>query len=126
MSTPVDIARLAIRFFDAIETGDIEKIRELYAPDAAIWHNTDGRTTTVEENLAVLARFVAHLPERRYENRRAEVFDGGFVHQHLLRCRRADGKEVTLAACLVCKVEGGRITRLDEYFDSAALAAWRD
>ena len=34
-----------------------------------------------------------------------------------------DGREVTLAACVVCKVREGKITRLDEYFDSAALAA---
>ena len=50
------------------------------------------------------------------------VFDGGFVQQHELRGVRQDGVAVRLAACIVCAVEDGRITRLDEYFDSAQLA----
>jgi len=66
------------------------------------------------------------VPERRYTDRRIEAFEGGFVDQHLLRGRLASGKEVSMAACLICKVVNGRITRLDEYFDSAALATWRD
>ena len=33
---------LAARFFAAIEAGDIDAIRAIYAPDARIWHNTDG------------------------------------------------------------------------------------
>lgn len=120
-----DMARLAGRFFDAIETGDIEAVRAIYAPDAIIWHNTDNLDSTVDENLKVLAGFVGAIPERRYENRRLEVFPGGFVQQHLLVARRRDGKRVTLAACIVCRVDNGRIMRLDEYFDSAAVAAWR-
>lgn len=120
-----DIARLATRFFDAIEAGNVEDIADIYAPDAVIWHNTDNLESSVEENLAVLKGFVRGIPHRRYENRRLEVFRGGFVQQHLLKGRRADGKELTLTACVICKVANGRITRLDEYFDSASLAAWR-
>jgi uncharacterized protein len=30
-----------IRFFAALEAGDIETVREIYAPDAVIWHNDD-------------------------------------------------------------------------------------
>jgi ketosteroid isomerase-like protein len=65
------------------------------------------------------------VPERHYTRRRLEVFEGGFVEQHLLRGKLADGREVSLAACIVCKVRDGRITRLDEYFDSAELEKWR-
>ena len=120
-----DVARLAARFFDAIEAGNIDQVRAIYARDAVIWHSTDNLESTVEDNLDVLRGFVARIPYRRYTNRRLEIFPGGFLQQHLLVARRADGKELTLAACVVCKVSGGRITRLDEYFDSAALAAWR-
>jgi hypothetical protein len=35
---------------------------------------------------------------------------------------RRDGARVALEACIVCQVRDGRITRLDEYFDSAAVA----
>jgi len=37
---------------------------------------------------------------------------------------RPDGKRVELPACIVCAVAEGRITRLDEYFDSEQVAAW--
>jgi ketosteroid isomerase-like protein len=123
--SPAAIRALATSFLDAIERGDIEAVRAIYAPDAVVWHNTDAIAQPVAENLATLANFIKHVPERRYTDRRLDVFEGGFAEQHLLKARLANGKEVSLAACIVCKVDGGRITRLDEYFDSAALAAWR-
>jgi ketosteroid isomerase-like protein len=32
---------LVVRFFAALEDGDISTLREIYAPDAVIWHNDD-------------------------------------------------------------------------------------
>ena len=43
-----------IRFFAALEAGDIDTLREIYAPDAVIWHNNDLIEQPVEENLKVL------------------------------------------------------------------------
>ena len=42
-----------IRFFAALEAGDIETLREIYAPDADIWHNEDLVEQPVEDNLKV-------------------------------------------------------------------------
>ena len=39
MSEHLDLAE---RFFKAIEAADIDAVKEIYAPDAEIWHNTDG------------------------------------------------------------------------------------
>jgi hypothetical protein len=44
-----------IRFFAAIEAGDIDLVPAIYAPDALIWHNDDLIEQPVEENLKVLA-----------------------------------------------------------------------
>lgn len=115
---------LAQRFFDAVEAGDLEAVGQAYAPDAVIWHNTDGAETSREANLATLRGFIRLIPERRYLNRRLQVSASGFSQQHLLTGVRRDGAKVSLAACIVCEVQGGQITRLDEYFDSAALAAF--
>ena len=115
---------LAQRFFDAVEAGDLEAVGQAYAPDAVIWHNTDGVETTREANLETLQGFVRLVPERRYVNRRVQVSHAGFTQQHLLEGVRRDGAKVSLACCIVCEVQDGRITRLDEYFDSAALAAF--
>ena len=59
---------------------------------------------------------VTALPDRRLV-----AFPGGFVQQHLLIAEFANGKVLELPACIVCAVSGGRITRLDEYFDSKPL-----
>lgn len=117
-------SEIAARFFKAIETGDIDAIHDIYAPNAVIWHNTDGLESTRQENMQVLANFVRRFPERRYEERRLQIFPGGFVQQHELRGVRRDGTRLSITACLVCLVENERIVRLDEYFDSAALAPW--
>ena len=119
-----DAVALAKRFFDAIEAGDVETVADCYAEDAVIWHNTDGIETSKADNLKVLGQFVKYLPGRRYEDRRTHAIPGGFVQQHRLTRPRADGTTAEVTACIVCRVENGRITRLDEYFDQAAIDAF--
>jgi uncharacterized protein len=114
---------VADRLFKAIERGDLASIRELYAPDVKIWHNNDGATQTAEQNLAVLGWVVANISEVAYTEIRRQPTPTGFVQQHVMRGRvKASGKELRLPACMVCEVEHGKITRLDEYFDSAHIA----
>jgi ketosteroid isomerase-like protein len=120
-----EIRALADRFFNAIEAGDIGAVRAIYAEDAAIWHNTDELTITVADNVETLSGFVKRITDRRYRDRRIEVFGDGFVQQHVLHGVRADGVAVTLPACIVCRVADGHITRLDEYFDSARVSVFR-
>jgi ketosteroid isomerase-like protein len=123
MSDDEAMRALAKRFFDCIESGDVDQLYDCYAPDARIWHNTDDKIQTPEENVEQLRGFTTRIDDRSYGDRRFEAFGGGFVHQHVLRGTRAhDGVRVELPACLVCEVVGGRITRLDEYFDSAHVA----
>jgi uncharacterized protein len=107
--------------FAAIEKGDVEGVRAVYAPDAVIWHNYDGVEQTPEENLAVLQWVCDNLADRAYEDVRRVEFDGGFVQQHVLRFTK-DGERREIPACLVVSVRDGRITRLDEYLDSAHIA----
>jgi ketosteroid isomerase-like protein len=123
MDTVEEIAALATRFIDAVEGGDVETAIACYAPDARIWHNTDGEAQSPAENAAVLEGFVKGVPTRSYDERRLNVFPGGFVERHVLRGATRRGVSFELAACIVCEVKGGKITRLDEYFDSAAVAA---
>ena len=127
VKTTVDISlETADRLFKAIERGEVAAIREIYAPTAKIWHNNDGATQTVEQNLAVLGWVVANISEIAYTEIRRQPTPTGFVQQHVMRGRlKSSGKEFSLPACIVCTVEGGRITRLDEYLDSAHTAALR-
>jgi ketosteroid isomerase-like protein len=122
-TNPEQSLEVADRLFKAIERGDVAAIREIYAPDVKIWHNNDGATQTVDANLAVLGWVVANISEIAYTEIRRHATPTGFVQQHVMRGRvKASGKELRLPACIICDVENGRITRLDEYFDSAHIA----
>jgi len=118
------IRAFAARFFDAIEAGDIETVATSYTDDVEVWHNFDGLTQTKTENLATLRGLIRRVSERRYENRRLDVFPGGFVQLHVLSGVRGDGRRVSLPAALVARLRDGRISRIDEYIDSAHVAAF--
>lgn len=114
---------LADRFFAAIERGDAATLEALYAPGMSVWHNTSRAPQSGEANLALLADLHRRLGGWRYDDVRRDVFDGGFVQQHVLRARRPDGREVEVPACVVARVEDGAITRIDEYMDARAARA---
>lgn len=123
---PREAMEVAERLFKAIERGDVGAVRGIYAPDAKIWHNIDGVEQSIDQNLAVLAWVVSNIAEVSYTDVRRSPTATGFVQQHVMRGRlKSSGREIALPACIVCTVKGGRITRLDEYLDSAQTAALR-
>jgi ketosteroid isomerase-like protein len=113
---------VADRLFEAVVAGDIDEVRAIYAPDAVIWHAHDNGEQTVDENLKTLALVAKLVKEFRYEDRRCVATEVGFVEQHVTRGIAPNGAEFAIRACIVCTVVAGRITRLDEYFDSAVAA----
>lgn len=126
MSDDAAMRALAKRFFDCVEAGDVDGLVACYAPDARIWHNTDRQEQSPADNGKTLKGMVTRILDREYGDRRVEVFPSGFVQQHVLRgTRKHDGARVELPACIVCAVKDGKITRLDEYFDSAGVAEFR-
>jgi len=118
-----DIDRIASELFAAIERGDLDAVRGLYAPDVQVWHNVTGRTQTREENLSLLRFFTGRVSELRYEVLAREFFPGGFVQRHVLHGRVASGEVLAAPVCLVVHVSGGRIERLFEYLDPASVRA---
>ena len=113
-------------FFDAIEQGDIAAMQACFTPDAEIWHNTDELIVSPADTAKTLAGMIARISNPRYTDRRVGAFPGGFVQQHVLEGKRVhDGGAVRLPCAIICKVENGLITRLDEYFDSAHVAEFR-
>jgi len=118
VSSREEILDLAERFFLALEAGDMETVRGLYAPDARIWQNSERIELSREENMASVAVLVGGSHSRLYEIIRREPFPGGFFQQHVLRVESHAGETFELAACVVCLIEDGRIVRMDEYNDS--------
>jgi ketosteroid isomerase-like protein len=119
VSQALDVAE---RFFAAIEAGDVERIKAIYAPDAVIWHNNDQKEQTVDENMRVLNWVVRNLKNRRYRVTRRVAIPGGFLQQHVLEAETANGP-FSMPACIIVEVKDGRISRLDEYLDSGQAAA---
>ena len=113
---------LCEQLFAAIMRADVDAIRAIYAEDAVIWHNNDNAEQNPEENQRVLRWVTRNVKDLRYEEMRRHETPSGFVQQHVLRGIAPNGTVLEIPACIVCTVEGGRITRLDEYLDSAQTA----
>jgi ketosteroid isomerase-like protein len=114
---------LVVRFFAALEAGDIETLREIYAPDAVIWHNDDLVEQPVEENLKVLAGLHRVVSGLRYDITRRVPAPDGVLQQHVLRGTLPNGADVELHAAMYLQVREGHITRIEEYLDSGKRAA---
>jgi ketosteroid isomerase-like protein len=112
---------LALEFFAAIERGDLEAVREFYSPRVEVWHNVTNRTQTRDENLRLLKYFTGRVSERRYEVLAREFFPGGFVQRHILHGKLASGDLIAAPVCLVIHVSNGKIDRVFEYLDPAAV-----
>ncbi|MBF6076372.1 nuclear transport factor 2 family protein [Nocardia beijingensis] len=117
---------LADRFFAAVSAGDATALTDLYAPDARIWHNDDGTEQTVAENLRVLRWLSRTVENLRYEDIRRYVLPDGFAQQHVLRGHLPGHGAFEVPASLFVQVRDGRITRIDEYVDSAATRPLRE
>ncbi len=114
---------LVIRFFAALEAGDIATLREIYSPDAVIWHNDDLIEQPVEENLKVLQGLHRAVSGLRYDIVRRVPTPDGVLQQHVLRGSLPGGAAVELHAAMYLQVRDGRITRIEEYLDSGKRAA---
>ena len=90
----------------------------MWADDVAVWHSGDSRDNDRVRALKVIRWFINVTTTRGYEILDRQVFDGGFVQQHILRASGADEVSIEMRVCIVIKVDAeGLITRIDEYFD---------
>ena len=109
-------------FFAALEAGDIETLREIYAPDAVIWHNDDLIEQPVEDNLKVLRGLHRVVSGLRYDITRRVPAPDGVLQQHVLRGTLPNGAAVELHAAMYLQVRDGHVTRIEEYLDSGKRA----
>ena len=125
MTTADSALEVAQRLIASIEAGDVDAARGCFADNIVVWHNNDGIEQTHDESLRTLTWVIHNVSDRRYEEIRRQETATGFVQQHVLRGTTRSGKVLELPACIVCTVEEGKITRMDEYLDSAQTAVLR-
>ncbi|UXA09815.1 nuclear transport factor 2 family protein [Mycobacterium sp. SMC-8] len=120
---PVTVtAAVADRLFGAIEHSDITTVAKLFSPGIAVWKSGDTRDNDHARSVKIIQWFVDATVDRRYEILDRQLFDGGFVQQHVLHARTPAGTTIAMRVCIVIKVDAdGMITRVDEYFDPAEI-----
>lgn len=117
------IVDVADRLFAAIERADTEHIEQLWDDDVLVWHSGDAHDNERAQALRVIYWFIKRTSDRRYEILDRQLFDGGFVQQHILHAGVRSGGSIAMRVCIVIKVGGnGLINRIDEYFDPADMA----
>ena len=117
------VLALADRLVTALETDDTETLRQLYTPDITVWHNFDQRDQDRDQCLATLAWVGRKMKDRRYDEIRRVVTPDGYIQQHVLRGTAPDGTAVEVPAVLRVYCDGERISRIEEYLDTAQTAA---
>ncbi|MRH91775.1 ketosteroid isomerase [Nocardia sp. SYP-A9097] len=115
-----DMLDFADRFFGAVSSGDIETVRGIYRDDVQVWHNWDDRVQDKEENLSVLASIPQRYDSFEYLDVRRTPLTDGFLRQHTIAASR-NGKSARVPAILRVYVDGGRVYRIEEYFDRGQL-----
>lgn len=105
------------RLYDALSAGDVDAARECLTDDARIWHCFESSVHSPASIYREWQGFVSHFVERTVTQVRRQPTPEGFVQQHVLRVRTADGKQRSWSICIVVGIRNQRIARLDEYMD---------
>jgi ketosteroid isomerase-like protein len=120
------VVDVADRLFEAITNSDVTKVQQLWDDDVVVWKVGD-RDRDKERALRVIDWFVTTTTDRRYEILDRQLFDGGFVQQHILHANGRNGGSIAMRVGIVIKLgANGLIRRIDEYFDPAEIAPLLD
>jgi hypothetical protein len=119
----MDLAATTAQLFSIFESQEFDGLDGLLSPEAKMKQNGNP-----EHGLDGLMAFVQGLKHDgvnvAYSDVRRSVGDGFVVEQHVVTLTRPDGKSASTDVCVVLRFDDeGRITRLDEYVDSAVFAS---
>ena len=114
--TAIEVAQ---QLFENIEAKRVEGVSALYADDILVWHNFSNKTQTKTENLQTLDGLTRNVAQIRYDVTERVLLGDRVMQRHLLRCRISTGEEFVIPACIFVTVRDGKITRIDEYLDTA-------
>jgi uncharacterized protein len=112
---------IADKVVEAVESGDAEALRAVYSPDLVMVLYTDGVQRTRDEAIAAFSALRDGLRDVRLVVTDRQATPLGYVSQQVLHCTTRSGEQVRVPHCLITRVDGDRITRIDEYLDSAQL-----
>jgi ketosteroid isomerase-like protein len=112
---------LADRFVAVLERGDEAELAQLYHPDLRFTIRTAGATYDRDAALRNFRTMWPHLHDVEVEVVDRQITELGFLSQQVLRATIADGTRLSVPMCMIFQLRDGRIVRIDEYFDAAAV-----
>jgi ketosteroid isomerase-like protein len=112
---------VADRFVGALENGDEAELARLYHPGLRFAIRTSGATFDRDAALRNFRTMWHHLHDVAVEVVDRQLTERGFLSQQVLRATLADGVRIEVPMCMVFELREGRIYRIDEYFDAAAV-----
>ncbi|WP_068073457.1 nuclear transport factor 2 family protein [Novosphingobium lentum] len=117
-----DVARIdaiADRFAAAIAGGDMATLDRLFTPDFQVWYNFTDATLDRAQALAFFGSYFTSVQVHFRDVRRLPT-PAGWVQQHRVDAAGPDGFRLSgLPALIVFTLDGDRISRIEEYIDSA-------
>lgn len=118
-----DAAQIAMNLISAIESRNLNIIRDLYADDITIWHSSANKIQSKEENLVMFSKALQVMTEMRYKDIRQYPIDQGVVQQHKVTAVFSDGRPTPdLHVCMILHVKDRKISKIDEYIDGLAFS----
>lgn len=107
--------------FEAIEAGDMARLRSCFEPDALTWHNVDEVAKNLDAVTGMLGAFCALSTSRAYEERRTVTLGNVAFSQHVLTATLRNGQKLRIPAMMRLETsKRGLVARLEEYYDSRA------
>jgi len=109
-------------FFAALTAGDIDAAAGMFHDDVRVWHNITRRAVDAAASLAILRYYVQTVSHRRYEIIERRHWPGGTMQRHVVHGRVGE-QTIEAPVCISFEFRDGRIAAINEYVDSAAIAA---
>jgi ketosteroid isomerase-like protein len=113
------------RFLKAIETCNEAALHEVYRDDIVIWHSFTNATMAKDASIAMLAGLWRDGVRIRYVFDDQLVVANRGVRRHRVEATTPGGGRFVMHVAMFATVEGGQISRLDEYVDSKEVEALR-
>jgi uncharacterized protein len=114
------VGAVAQKWEAACRAGNPAEIVALLSDDAKVWFNYQRIELDRSAFRKLLEESAKTFSKRVYRDFRVLRHPGGFVEQATLE-GEISGRPMSAPFCLFATVVDGKITRLDEYFDSATL-----
>lgn len=122
--THAELRALCNRFFDAYQDQVIENVAAAISDDFEVWLAPYNKTVQREEWLQTTVPGWARNRSRKYNDRKIDTFEGGWVARYTLSITEHCGRKSSLQVCVIALCRNGKIYRMDEYIDPSKSPAW--